>query len=190
MATDDNGGTQDSVGKPVFSFDSDSGTPSAARSDNGGNPRTVDPASLAGNRDTDTGTVGGGGRKQRSDKGQSRGSRKDQGAKAQPLDLGFVEFALFGIHSMLASSLHVPEFELTQGEAAQLSKAVGNVAQYYPVAIDPKMQAWVALFAIAGSLYGSRAVAYYARINTEAKRGHNGGPPLDAGSNVTELRPA
>lgn len=69
---------------------------------------------------------------------------------------------------MLASSLHIPELELTQGEAEQLSKAVGNVAAYYPVAIDPKTQAWVALFAIAGSLYGSRAVAYYARVNTKA----------------------
>jgi hypothetical protein len=70
---------------------------------------------------------------------------------------------------MLASSLAVPELALNETEAKQLAQAVVNVANYYPVAIDPKTQAWGALFMVAGSLYGSRAVAFYARQSSENK---------------------
>lgn len=76
---------------------------------------------------------------------------------------------------MLASSLQVPEIELTQDEGHKLAVAVQNVAAHYPVAIDPKAQAWMALFMVAGSLYGTRAYVYYARVTAEkeAQQGPN-----------------
>ncbi len=182
MAENSRGGNESGDGKPIFRFDDDSG-------ETGGNGNvppvtsgTVDPASLAGNARENAGTDSG--RKQRSDKGKQRGPRQGKGASAQPLDLSGIQFALFGIHTMLASSLHVPELELTQGEAEQLSKAIANVAAYYPVAVDPKTMAWLGLITIAGSLYGSRAVAYYARINTKPGRAVD---PTEG--NVTPFKP-
>lgn len=71
---------------------------------------------------------------------------------------------LLGIHTMLAS--RIQEMALTEDEAHRLAVSINNVAQYYPIYVDPKMQAWMGLCMVAGSLYVPRAIAYAARMNT------------------------
>jgi len=165
----DNGGE---AGKSIFSFDTDSGPavangPSAAKTDG-----AINPESLAG---TGSGEPGGNSGTKRG-RGRPKGSGTKAGAGAQkaPLDLGFVEITLLGIHTMLAS--HIQEMALTETEAHQLAVAINNVAQYYPIHVDPKMQAWMGLCMVAGSLYVPRAIAYAARVNTQPKE--EAPPPL------------
>lgn len=152
------GGGKDDV---LFSFGNDGAGPKPDASAASGNTGTVDPASVA----AAAGGTGTGKRGRGRPAGSGNKPRASAGGAAQkaPLDLGFIEFALLGIHSMLASSLAIPELELTQDEGHKLAVAVQNVAAHYPLAIDPKAQAWMALFMVAGSLYGTRAYVYYAR---------------------------
>ena len=83
---------------------------------------------------------------------------------------------------MLAASLKVPGIALTENEAHQLAMAINNVAAYYPIAIDPKMQAWGALFITAGTIYGSRVIASYAEPKKEQ-------PAKPEGGSVSPFRP-
>ena len=89
-----------------------------------------------------------------------------------------------GIHASLASVTNIPEIELTETEGKNLAKAVQNVMQYYPVAIDPKTQAWMGLIMTASSMYGMRAIAYYARTSTESKTPEQ--PPAHSGLRVAQ----
>lgn len=68
---------------------------------------------------------------------------------------------------MLASVTQTPELELNEDEAERIARSIQNVAQYYPVYVDAKTQAWLALIMTAGSVYGSRAVAIAARIKAD-----------------------
>ncbi len=73
-----------------------------------------------------------------------------------------------GIHTMLASIAKTPELELTDEECERIAKAMQNVAQYYPVYVDAKTQAWMGLIMTAGSVYGTRVFAILARLKAEA----------------------
>lgn len=77
---------------------------------------------------------------------------------------------------MLASVTKTPELELNDEEAERIAKSIQNVAQYYPVYIDAKAQAWMALIMTAGAVYGSRGIAIAARMKTEADERRNKQP--------------
>lgn len=164
MAEDPHNGNESGSGKSFFSFDANDGTSSENGNSVGGVGGTIDPATVAaGNSDGEPGRK----RRERSDKGKSRGARGAGAGTKASLDLSLVEFTLVGIHSILAAATKIPELELQQEEAKTLAVHIGNVAQYYPMMIDPKTQAWVALFIVAGGLYGTRFVAYNARLHAE-----------------------
>lgn len=158
--------------EPDFSFDSPDGTSGAGGNnpvnDSTGAGKAIDPASLVPGVNND-GTGGPSGRKQRSDKGQPRGSRKSSGTQTSkaPLDINFVEFLLVSAHAAVASATKIQEAEITTDEAHRLALSIQHVSTYYPVAIDPKTQAWIALIMCAGGIYGSRAISYVARMNAE-----------------------
>jgi len=75
--------------------------------------------------------------------------------------LSGVETLLYSLHAM--ASAVVPELKIEQDEARQLAEAVAKVNEYYDTAIDPKMMAWVGLFAVCGKIYGPRIVVWNIR---------------------------
>lgn len=164
MAENTGDGNESGNRKPFFSFTEDGGISGDNVSGASKNSGAIDPASLAGNASGDTGTDSG---KRKRGRPKGSGTKAGAGTQKAPLDIKFVEFALFGIHTMLASSMNTPELALNEDETAKLAGAINNVAQYYPVVIDPKMQAWMGLFMVAGSLYVPRVISIYARANTE-----------------------
>lgn len=123
---------------------------------------TVDPATLAG---SSTGSEPGSGKRKRGRPPGSGNKSKSSGGTAPktPLDLGFFQFGILGIHTALAAITKIPEIALSEPEAETLAKAMANVAQYYPVAIDAKTQAWMALVMTAGTMYAPRFIAYTVR---------------------------
>lgn len=92
------------------------------------------------------------------------------------------------MHAMGAAFMNTPELMLDASEAQSLAIAIGAVQAHYPVNIDPKAIAWTNLIMVAGAIYGTRAVAIYARKKmekensahvigpTETPRGNNGAP--------------
>jgi hypothetical protein len=82
--------------------------------------------------------------------------------------LGTIENLLISIHSGLA--FWVPEMELDQKEAKAIATAVGDLAEYYPVNVNPKAIAWAGLLAELGKIYGTRAYAFYQRKKLEEKK--------------------
>lgn len=164
-------GTGDGTGA-IFSFDADNGNSADSGNVTGGNTPplgSVDPAAARG----DTGGSNNASpNPPKRGRGRPKGSGKSAGAgatkTATPLDLNFVQFSLMGIHTMLASVTKTPELELNDDEAERIAKSIQNVAQYYPVYVDAKTQAWMALIMTAGAIYGSRGIAIAARMKTEA----------------------
>jgi hypothetical protein len=53
----------------------------------------------------------------------------------------------------------MPELEVSAEENKRIATALQNVAQYYPVYIDPKTQAWLGLVTVVAQVYGTRAIA-------------------------------
>lgn len=68
---------------------------------------------------------------------------------------------------MGAKLMEIPELELTKEEGGRLTRAVKEVAKHYNVAMDPKKLAIFQLVAVAGGIYGPRAVAIYRRSNRQ-----------------------
>lgn len=186
MADGTDKGAGNGAGGTIFSFADDGAKPSGNVGNADGNPRSVDPASIA----ADSGNPAASGPVKRG-RGRPKGSgkRETQGASAAPLDLGFVEFALLGIHTAIASATKIPEIELSQPEAQRLAVAVGEVAKYYPVAIDAKTQAWMGLIMVAGAMYGQRAAAYYFRVNAKPEPPPVADPLNMANGGIVQLRP-
>jgi hypothetical protein len=77
---------------------------------------------------------------------------------------------LLSLHAMGAAFLATPELQLDDKEAAQLSEAVQKVGKYYAVAFDPKKVAIAELAVIMGGIYGTRFVAWKARMNKESQK--------------------
>jgi hypothetical protein len=71
---------------------------------------------------------------------------------------------------MGAAALETPELKLDESEAKTLAQAIGNVAAYYPISIDPKTLVWANLIMVCGAIYGSRAIAIFARKKQEENR--------------------
>lgn len=74
------------------------------------------------------------------------------------------------MHMLVASGVQVPQLALDENEAKQLAAAVGEVAKYYPIAIDDKTMAWGNLLMVAGTIYGSRALAIYLESQNKTKQ--------------------
>lgn len=60
---------------------------------------------------------------------------------------------------MLAYATGAQELRLETPEAKELAKAIGEVQEHYPLALDPKTQAWINLAMVAGFVYGPRFYA-------------------------------
>lgn len=80
-----------------------------------------------------------------------------------------IESILLSIHAMGASIIGAPELKLEPGEAKELSNAIVEVSKHYNTVIDPKKMAIFQLVTVAGSIYGSKAVAIYRRKTSERK---------------------
>jgi len=90
----------------------------------------------------------------------STGSKRSQ-EKAIQSSLSGIETLLYSLHAM--ASAVVPELKIDQDEARQLPDAVAKVNEYYETTIDPKMMAWVGLFAVCGKIYGPRIIVWNIR---------------------------
>jgi hypothetical protein len=88
---------------------------------------------------------------------------------------------------MIAGATGVKEIEITEAEAAKLAGAVQNVSKYYPVAIDPKSQAWIGLIMVAGGIYGSRVGAWY--FASQTAKNTPAEPAADPGPDIHAVKP-
>ncbi|HEY6019847.1 MAG TPA: hypothetical protein VIY48_08055, partial [Candidatus Paceibacterota bacterium] len=70
---------------------------------------------------------------------------------------------LVSVNAALVAITHAPELEVTAEENHRIAVAAANVAKYYNVNVDPRVQAWMALIGVVGQVYGTRAVAIYMR---------------------------
>jgi hypothetical protein len=102
-------------------------------------------------------------------RGRPPGSGRKAGAEKAPKNLEGIEALLLSVHAMGAMILQTPELALDPSEAKQLSEAIQQVSQFYPVGLSPKTLAWINLSMVAGGLYGTRIVAIYNRTKTNAK---------------------
>jgi hypothetical protein len=76
-----------------------------------------------------------------------------------------LESLLLSIHFMVSRVTGYSELELSDHEARDIAEAVKNVAQYYPLGLDPKKLAIGQLcFTLAG-VYGPKATAIYRKSN-------------------------
>jgi hypothetical protein len=103
--------------------------------------------------------------------------------KGSPLSVNSVEFALSGIHALLAAGLAAPELALQEAEAKIVAENIVAVARHYDLQATAKATDWGNLIVSLGVVYGGRIVAITARKSAEAKarRGH-GNPVLQTGA--------
>lgn len=158
-------------GKPFFGEQGLEGT-------TGGNSDeipTVDPTAIgtgevegtaSGNASDSNGNQAGGtgatsGRKPRSDKGKQRGPRAAREEKA--FYLGGFENLLVSAHLMIAKIAECPEIELSEDEAARITRALNDLRAHYNVTLTETQQVWGNLILTAGAVYGPKALAIYAR---------------------------
>jgi hypothetical protein len=93
--------------------------------------------------------------------------------KAGSLDVNSVQFALTGIHALLAAGMSAPELELTPTEAETVAKNIVAVARHYDLQQTAKATDWGNLIVALGVVYGGRFIRISARKKAEAlaKRG-------------------
>lgn len=89
------------------------------------------------------------------------------------LDVNSIQFALTGIHALLAAGLHAPELELSEAEAETVSKSIVAVSRHYDLQQTQKATDWGNLVVSLGVVYGGRIIRISARTSAEkkAKRG-------------------
>lgn len=74
---------------------------------------------------------------------------------------------------MLAVATGINELALTDVETNSLAKSVVELQKYYPMHVSGKALAWTNLAMVAGSIYGTRAVAIWARTEEKQKPPQN-----------------
>jgi hypothetical protein len=133
----------------------------------------INPGTIAGNSG-DSGTRQ---RKQRSDRGKSRGPRSEKGS----IDLGDFAQILSEIHSGIALATSIPEIALDESaeEHIKLARAIERVKRHYdlptvtPVALD-----WFLLGKAILLIYGSRIIAYNMRMRANNAKPVNNPPAM------------
>lgn len=78
---------------------------------------------------------------------------------------------------MGAAILKTPELELSKDDSKKLSQAIQEVGKHYAFMFDPKKVAIANLCAVAGYIYGTRLVAWRARVSNEAAARRPAVPP-------------
>jgi hypothetical protein len=76
---------------------------------------------------------------------------------------------LLNVHAMLSVLVKCPELVIEESEAKKLSKAITQVAEFYPVELAPKVVAWVNLTICCGAIYGTRVIAISNRLKNAPK---------------------
>ena len=160
-----------------FSFsDAGSGTildgDSGATDSNAGGTAIIDPASLgtsAGNGDGDDA---------RTQPKRGRGRPKGSGKKKASPDLDFFADMLLGGHAFVAFATGLEEIALDEDEAIKLSSASTELAAQYGVEINPKTQAWLRFAGAVSKVYGTRAMAIFAREKEDKKEEPKTAPNL------------
>lgn len=137
-----------------------------ANSNVGGIPVEQFDASATGNGSAGTGSAD---EQPKRKRGRPPGSRNSGTGTAAPskgnVSVKGIEALLLSIHQMCAMILKAPELMLAETEASALATAIADVARYYPTNFDGRAVAWANLAMVAGGLYGTRALAIYARHN-------------------------
>lgn len=103
-------------------------------------------------------------------RGRKPGS-KNVGSKAsEKQEASDLAGLLYAIHEVLALLTSTPEFNLSEAEAQKLGASVARVNKYYGKVIIPeKYLCWGNLFLCMGGIYGTRLIAYSARISKEQR---------------------
>jgi hypothetical protein len=83
---------------------------------------------------------------------------------------------LTSINAGIVALTHMPELAVSSEENQRVAKAVQNLAQYYPVYVDPKTQAWLGLITVLGQVYGTRAIAMALTPSPKKEAPQNGTP--------------
>lgn len=143
---------------------------------------TAGTGSLASEPGEPAGSAATGGEPAGRGRGRPKGSRNKPGpgpaqAKQESsLNVNGIEKILYSLHAMGASLFAIPELEITEDEARRISKAIAGVSDQYKVMIDPRRAAQIDLVRELGTIYGSRAIAFYLRKKAEGAKPINAMP--------------
>lgn len=85
------------------------------------------------------------------------------------LDVNSIQFALTGIHALLAVGMSAPELTLTDTEAETVAKNVVAVARHYDLQQTAKATDWGNLIVSLGVVYGGRLMSIGFRKQAEKK---------------------
>lgn len=105
--------------------------------------------------------------------------------QAPPLSVDTLTFAIVGIHTLLATTLKVPELALDPREGQQLALALQNLQRFYNIQMTEKALAWSNLTMTCATIYATRAAAIAARMKMEARN-----PRQDNVIRPQQFRPA
>lgn len=91
-----------------------------------------------------------------------------RGSKAnEAVHLGGWEDAIQAIHLALSGITKCPELELDEGEARKVTMALDRLAGHYDMVPSETAKVWINFAGAIGSVYGSRAIAIKARLDTD-----------------------
>lgn len=110
---------------------------------------------------------------------------KDTGKTSRPapkvakgsIDVNSVQFALTGIHALLAAGLTAPELELSETEAETVAKNIVAVTRHYDLQQTAKATDWGNLVVSLGVVYGGRIIRISARKRDEKAKARGATAP-------------
>lgn len=91
------------------------------------------------------------------------------------MDLSGLAGIFVGIHVQLAQATQVPEFVIEQEEGDEFLKRAQAMMSHYSVETTQKTIDWLAFIGVGSMIYGTRFIAYNARVSRERKE--RGEPP-------------
>lgn len=95
-------------------------------------------------------------------------------AKKGSLDVNSIQFALSGIHALLAVGLSSPELTLSDTEAETVAKNIVAVGRHYDLQQTAKATDWGNLVVSLGVVYGGRFMSIGMRKSAERKAAGRG----------------
>jgi hypothetical protein len=90
-------------------------------------------------------------------------------AKKGSLDVNSIQFALTGIHALLAVGMSAPELELSPEESETVAKNIVAVGRHYDLQQTAKATDWGNLIVSLGVVYGGRFMRIGIRKSAEKK---------------------